>query len=56
MLRSNIEAGGFGPIERTFGTLPAAMRYFAGLPDDVFGAARHLLTVKTFPVGAQKIA
>jgi hypothetical protein len=49
MLRSNIEAGGFGPIERTFGNLPGAMRYFRSLPGDAVGAARHLLTVRAFP-------
>lgn len=36
-------------IERTFGTLPGAMRYFAGLPDRPLAAAWHLLTVRSFP-------
>jgi hypothetical protein len=49
LLRSNIEEGGFAPLERTFGTLPAAMRYFARLPRDPLGAAMHLVTVKAFP-------
>lgn len=39
----------FAQIERTFGTLPAAMRYFAELPREPLGAARHLLTVRDFP-------
>lgn len=47
-LRSNI-AGRFDALERTFGTLPAAMRYFCRLPDDVPGAVRHLVSVRTFP-------
>jgi hypothetical protein len=37
-------------LERTFGTLPAAMRYFARLPSEPIGAAHHVRTVKTFPV------
>jgi len=36
-------------IERTFGSLRTSMRYFCRLPKDSAGAARHLLTVKTFP-------
>lgn len=48
MVRSNI-SGRFDVLERTFGTLPAAMRYFSRLPSDVVGAARHLVTVKAFP-------
>lgn len=36
-------------IERTFGTLPAAMAYFANLPDRPIPAAIHLLTVREFP-------
>ncbi len=37
-------------VERTFGTLPAAMRYIAKLPRTATGAARHLLSVKRFPL------
>ena len=37
-------------LERTFGTVPGAMRYFAKLPRTPLAAARHLLTVKAFPV------
>lgn len=47
-VRSNI-AGKFDRLERTFGTLPSAMRYFLRLPSDVLGAARHLVMVKEFP-------
>lgn len=36
-------------IERTFGTLPRAMAYFARLPDRPLPAAWHLLTVRAFP-------
>lgn len=49
MLRDNIASGGFGALERTFGSLPGAMRYFRKLPDDAVGAAVHVLTVKEFP-------
>ncbi|MCA9612960.1 MAG: hypothetical protein KC586_09440 [Myxococcales bacterium] len=37
-------------VERTFGTLPAAMRYFAKMPSTPLGVARHLLFVRQFPV------
>lgn len=40
----------WAPIERTFGTLPRAMGYFARMPDTLAGAVRHLLTVRSFPV------
>ncbi len=36
-------------IERTFGTLPRAMAYFAKMPNRPLAAAWHLLTVRTFP-------
>ncbi|MCZ7685518.1 MAG: hypothetical protein M5U28_44765 [Sandaracinaceae bacterium] len=36
-------------VERTFGTLPRAMAYFAKLPDTPLAAARHLVTVRSFP-------
>lgn len=51
LVRSNVagDPERFGALARTFGTLPAAMRYFTRLPSDVLGAARHLATVKTFP-------
>jgi hypothetical protein len=37
-------------IERTFGTLPAAMRYFTKLPASGVAAMQHLATVRRFPV------
>ncbi|HEY8374838.1 MAG TPA: hypothetical protein VIK91_00060 [Nannocystis sp.] len=40
----------FRLLERTFGELPSAMRYFSKLPTTPLGAARHLLTVREFPV------
>jgi hypothetical protein len=49
LLRSNVAEGAFSEIEKTFGTLPAAMRYFRRLPRTPLGAARHLLGVTTFP-------
>ena len=48
-LRENVTQDRFARIERTFGTLPAAMRYFAQLPADPLGAARHLVRVRQFP-------
>ena len=39
---------GFDALERTFGAVPAAMRYFAGLPATVPGALAHLLLVRRF--------
>lgn len=36
-------------LDRTFGTLPAAMRYFARLPDDLASALRHVIGVRAFP-------
>lgn len=36
-------------IERTFGTLPAAMRYFTRLPTTPVAAAQHILRVRQFP-------
>lgn len=48
-VRENVEASDrFREIERTFGTLPGAMRYFARMPTTPLGAARHLLTVRAF--------
>jgi hypothetical protein len=49
-LRNNVTANAkFRAIERTFGTLPSAMRYFAALPADVPGALHYLRTVQEFP-------
>jgi hypothetical protein len=49
-VRENVQASEhFRRVERTFGTLPAAMRYFARLPATPLGGAWHLLTVRSFP-------
>ncbi|MCB9785390.1 MAG: hypothetical protein H6744_01740 [Deltaproteobacteria bacterium] len=49
-IRDNVAANpSLQRIERTFGTLPAAMRYFTRLPEGPLAAARHLLTVRAFP-------
>jgi len=51
-VRANVagDPARFGGLERTFGTLPAAMRYFARLPRTLLGAARHLVAVRSFPL------
>ena len=50
LLRGNVASSQlFGPIEKTFGTLTGAMRYFCGLPATWAGAAHHLYTVRDFP-------
>ena len=46
--RENIE-GKFEDVERTFGTVPSAMRYFARMPRTLRGGLRHLLHVREFP-------
>ena len=49
-LRSNVSASPhFLLLERTFGSLRTAMRYFCRLPTTLPGAVRHLLFVKAFP-------
>jgi hypothetical protein len=49
-LRSNVAANPlFSEMERTFGSLTTAMRYFCRLPSTPLGALRHLRTVKEFP-------
>jgi hypothetical protein len=49
-LRDNVGKGSkFARLERTFGTLPAAMRYFSKLPKRPLAGARHVLTVREFP-------
>ena len=52
LLRANIAAdtARYGAIERTFGTLPAAVAYFCRLPTSLPAALRHLTTVRTFPL------
>ncbi|HET6581855.1 MAG TPA: hypothetical protein VFG69_00385 [Nannocystaceae bacterium] len=50
LLRENVSTSPhFAEIERTFGTVPNAMRYFAKMPSHPLAAARHLLTVREFP-------
>ena len=50
LLRENVvENAHFAQIERTFGTVPNAMRYFAKMPSTPLAAARHLLLVREFP-------
>lgn len=49
-LRSNIQ-GRFDAIERTFGSLSAALRYFARLPTGWPEALRHVRRVREFPLG-----
>lgn len=50
-VRSNIAGSErWSKIEATFGTLPAAMRYFGKMPRTAGAAARHVLTVRAFPV------
>lgn len=50
-IRDNVQRDPhWAPIERTFGTLPRTMAYFAKMPDTVAGAVKHLRTVKAFPV------
>jgi hypothetical protein len=50
MLRSNVAEGGFSALERTFGSLRAAMRYFNHMPRDPLAAARHAIDVHAFPL------
>lgn len=49
-LRENVSRPEWRAIERTFGTLPAALRYFRRMPGSALGGAWHLLTVRRFPV------
>ncbi len=46
--RENIQ-GKFEEVERTFGTVPSAMRYFTRMPRTVRGGVRHLWRVRRFP-------
>ncbi len=49
-LRSNVEnSERFEDLERTFGSLRTAMRYFCRLPTTKMAAAKHLLFVDVFP-------
>jgi hypothetical protein len=50
LLRKNIESDAqFAPLERVFGSMTGAMRYFTRLPESPGAALRHLLTVRQFP-------
>jgi hypothetical protein len=50
-IRDNVQADPtLQRIERTFGTLPAAMRYFTKLPTTPIAAAQHVLQVRRFPL------
>lgn len=50
LLRSNVEdSPAYRELERTFGSLTAAMRYFCKMPNDAISVARHLVSVRTFP-------
>jgi hypothetical protein len=49
-LRSNVSASPhFQVLEKTFGSLRTAMRYFCRLPKTPLAAARHMLFVQEFP-------
>lgn len=51
LLRENVmDDARFRLLERTFGELPHAMRYFARLPTTPLSAAIHLLTVHEAPL------
>ncbi len=50
LLRSNVEGDErFRELDRTFGSLRTAMRYFVRLPETATGALAHLRATKTFP-------
>jgi hypothetical protein len=56
-VRSNVAGSErWAKIEATFGTLPAAMRYFGRMPKTAVGAARHVMTVRTFPAHLGELA
>ncbi len=48
-IRDNV-ASKFRAEERTFGTVPAAMRYFSRMPNSLSDALQHLTLVRTFPL------
>jgi hypothetical protein len=51
LLRSNVGGSdAWSDLERTFGRLRTAMRYFRRLPPDALGALRHMATVRAFPI------
>ena len=47
LLRSNVAAT-FSDLERTFGTMTGAFRYFKAMPATLAGAIVHARTVRTF--------
>jgi hypothetical protein len=50
LVRENIVPGSkFEDVERTFGTVPGAMSYFANMPRTVRGGLRRLFKVREFP-------
>jgi hypothetical protein len=50
LLRGNVEKSErYSAIEKTFGSLTGAMRYFRRLPTTWPAAVRHLVTVREFP-------
>jgi len=49
LIRDNV-ASKFQAEERTFGTVPAAMRYFSRMPDTIPSAIAHLMKVRRFPM------
>lgn len=50
MIRENIRKNPkFQEVERTFGTVPSAIRYFGKMPRTWRGALRHLSKVREFP-------
>lgn len=50
-IRDNVRSDPhWAPIERTFGTVPRTMAYFAKMPRSLVGAVHHLRTVNAFPV------
>lgn len=50
LVRENILSDSqFAALERTFGELPSAMRYFGRLPRTPLAALRHLLLTREFP-------
>lgn len=50
LLRQNIDdSSQFAALERVFGSMTSAMRYFARLPTTPLSALHHLRTVREFP-------
>lgn len=49
ILRKNIGDSTFAPLEKIFGSMTGAMRYFTRLPKTPSAALRHLVTVREFP-------